>query len=150
MFAGIFIQQLPADVSLVDFSYGFSPLVEQTSANTAVMDVDGCELLFGSAYGLANQIAQRAVQVKGSGGIGCKINVALAANPDTAIHGAKFLNGVSFIAPGEELTALGHLPVHSLCFDLVGLDDKKQAGVEGFQEIVETLKLWGVHTFREF
>ena len=150
MFAGIFTTQLPYDVSLLDFCYGFSPLVEETSGNTAVMDVDGCELLFGSAYGLANQIARTAVQVKAAGGIGCKINVALAANPDTAIHAAKFLNGVSFITPGEELTALGHLPVESLCFDLVGIKDKKQAGVEGFQEIVETLKLWGIHTFREF
>ena len=95
--------------------------------DTVVLDVDGCELLFGSAYGLANEIARRAIRPKTSGGLGCKINVALAGNPDAAIHAAKFLKGITFITPGEEITGLGDLPIESLCFELAGVEEKKQA-----------------------
>jgi protein ImuB len=144
MFACIFTPATPDGLSLSEFAYSFSPLLEETSADTVVIDVDGCELLFGSAYELANEIARRAIQPPSTGGLGCKVNVALAANPDTAIHAAKFLKGISFICPGEEITGLGDLAIDSICFELVGLEEKS------FQDILETLKLWGIHTFKDF
>ena len=151
MFACIYSQSIPDGVSLRDFAYSFSPLVEETAADTVVLDVEGCELLFGSAYELAKVMAGRAVKPKQSGGLGCKINVAIAANPDAAIHAARFLEGITFISPGEELTGLGDLPIEALCFELVGVAEKKQAGrPQSREEILETLKLWGIRTFREF
>lgn len=144
MFACIFTPVTLDGLSLSDFAYAFSPLLEETSLNTIVIDVEGCELLFGSAYGLANEIARRAINPTSAGGLACKVNVALAANPDTAIHAAKFVKGISFISPGEEITGLGDLPVESLCYELVGLEEK------AFQDIRETLKLWGINTFKEF
>jgi len=105
------------------------------------------------------------------------VNVALAANPDAAIHAAKYFKGITFIAPGEELNALGELSIEKLFSDYspkskvqrptsetkaadklsasalpaktmdVGpwtLDERK------LNEILETLRLWGVRTFREF
>jgi len=77
-------------------------------------------------------------------GLGCKVNVALAANPDAAIHAAKFCEGITFTAAGEELTCLGGLPLTALQWSLAGIDEKRAA------EILETLKLWGVRTFKEF
>jgi len=150
MFACIYLNKVSDGLSLSDFAYAFSPLVEETAVDTVVIDVDGCELLFGSAYGLANEIARRATRSKTSGGLGCKINVALAGNPDAAIHAAKFFKGITFITPGEEITGLGDLPIESLCFELVGVEEKKQAGASGSQEILETLRLWGIRTFRDF
>ena len=51
MFVCIHGQQLPAEVSgtplLSEFAYTFSPLVEETSHNTVVIDVEGCALRFG-------------------------------------------------------------------------------------------------------
>jgi protein ImuB len=76
--------------------------------------------------------------------LGCKVNVALAANPDTAIHAAKFCAGVTFTAPGEELICLGGLPLKALQYSLAGIEEKRAA------EILDTLKLWGVRTFKEF
>jgi protein ImuB len=140
-----------------------------------VLDVTGCELRFGSAYELANEIFTYATRSKAEGGLGQKINVSLAGNPDSAILAARFLKGITFIAPGEELTALGDLPINRLLspkskvqsprsgkphsilkppnsrLNKETLDfepwtlDEKQA-----QEILETLKLWGVRTFRDF
>jgi protein ImuB len=129
--------------SLAEFAYAFSPLVEETAGDTVVIDVEGCALRFGSAYELANEIAKQA-KSKEAGGLGCKVNVALAANPDAAVHAAKFCPGVTFTAPGEELTGIGHLPLKALQYSLVGVEEKQAA------EILDTLQLWGVHTFKEF
>jgi protein ImuB len=144
MFAGIYGQRLPAEVSLEGFAYTFSPLVEETAADTVVIDVEGCELLFGSAYELAKEISKCAAWKKDLGGLECKVNVALAANPDTAIHAARFRKGITFTAPGEELTCLGDLPLKSLQYSLVGIEESQA------KELLETLKLWGVFTFQEF
>ncbi len=154
MFASIYCQQPQAELSvtpaagptsrsLQEFAYGFSPLVEEVSPDTVVLDVEGCTLRFGSHYELANQIAKQA-KFKEPGGLGCKVNVALAANPDAAIHAAKFCRGLTFTAPGEELTCLGALPLKDLQCSLVGIEEKRAA------EILETLRLWGVRTFKEF
>src|SRR5687768_18623214 len=115
MFACIYSPKIPAEVSstpevlpnrsphsLSEFAYTFSPLVEETAADTVVMDVEGCALVFGSSYELANEITKRA-KSKTPAGIGSEVNVALAANPDAAIHAAKFCEGVTFTAASEEL-----------------------------------------------
>jgi protein ImuB len=191
MFACIYSQQIWAEVSatvtdqpgrpasglrsLADFAYAFSPLVEETAADTAVIDVEGCALRFGSAYELAIEITKQA-KAKKPGGLGCKVNVALAANPDAAIYAARNFKGLTFIAPGEELTALGELPIENLLgpkskvqsmsnvqsprskvkdkkdertLDIGHwtLDKQDDAKLE---EILETLRLWGVRTFRDF
>src|SRR6266498_578942 len=115
MFLCIFSKSAPDNVSLVDFAYGFSPIVEETAHDTVVMDIEGCELLFGSAYELATTVASNASKSKEAGGLESKLNVALAGNPDAAIHAARFFAGVTFIAPGEELSCLGDLPIEALC-----------------------------------
>ena len=147
MFVCIHGQQLPAEVSgtssLAEFAYTFSPLLEETTPNTVVIDVEGCALRFGSHYELANEIAKQA-KLKEPAGLGCQVNVALAANPDAAIHAAKFCRGVTFTAPGEELTCLGNLPLKALQHSLAGVAEPQA------EEILETLRLWGVHTFKEF
>jgi protein ImuB len=143
MFASIYGQHIPDELSLEQFAYSFSPLVEETEPNLVVIDVEGCALRFGSDYELANQIAKQS-KSKEPVGLGCKVNVALAANPDAAIHAAKFCRGVTFTAPGEELTCLGSLPLNALQWSLVGIEEASAT------EILETLKLWGVHTFKEF
>jgi protein ImuB len=172
MFVCIHGQQLPAKVSLPDFAYSFSPLVEETSLDTVVIDVEGCALRFGSAYELAIEISKQA-KAKEPGGLGCKVNVALAANIDAAIYAARNFKGLTFIAPGEELNALGDLPIENLVipnskFQIPesriqspnsrvespkSKDQSPNSKVqipESDNEILETLRLWGVSTFREF
>ncbi len=169
MFVCIHGQQLPAEVSLslAEFAYTFSPLVEETARDTAVIDVEGCALRFGSPYELANEIAKQA-KAKGPGGLGCEVNVALAANPDAAIHAAKYFKGITFISPGEELNALGELPIENLISPKSNVQSPKSKSQDPMsqrqtldfghwtldevqlKEILETLKLWGVRTFKEF
>jgi protein ImuB len=144
MFAGIHGQNLSDGLSLAEFAYSFSPFVEEVWPDTVVIDVEGCALLFGSAYELATVIAKQAGAPKQSGGLAARVNVALAANPDTAVHAARRCRGITFIALGEELACLGQLPISALEYSLVNIEDKRA------QEIFETLKLWGVLTFKEF
>jgi len=144
MFTCIYSQNIKESLSLANFAYAFSPLVEETKPDTVVIDVEGCELLFGSAYELANEVSVRAGHLKVDGGLEGKVNVAIASNPDAAIHAATFLRGITFISPGEELTCLGDLPIQTLDYSLVNIE-KKQA-----DEIFETLRLWGIQTFQEF
>ncbi|HEX7294623.1 MAG TPA: hypothetical protein VF251_02645 [Pyrinomonadaceae bacterium] len=129
---------------LAEFAYAFSPMVEESSCSTVVLDVTGCEFLFGSAYQLATEISTRARKTVIDGGLDTKVNVALAANPDAAIHAAKNFEGITFISPEEELTALGDLPVTALQYSLVHVDDKQA------EDIFETLRLWGIRSFRDF
>ncbi|HET6979457.1 MAG TPA: hypothetical protein VFI24_24200 [Pyrinomonadaceae bacterium] len=121
--------------SLSEFAYGFSPIVEEIEKGTVVIDVEGCELLFGSPYQLANEVVRRAETA---------VNVAVAANPDAAIHAATHLKGVTFVSPGEELICLGDFPLARLDYSLVNIEKKTAA------EIMETLRLWGVRTFADF
>src|SRR5215207_6812833 len=144
MFACIHVWKLPADLSLSDFAYGFSPIVEEVRDGTVVMDVDGCELLFGSAYQLANEVAQRAQKPRTEGGLETTVSIAVAANPDAAIHAATHLKGITFVSAGEELTCLGDFPVERLDPALVNVEKASAA------EILETLRLWGVRTFADF
>jgi protein ImuB len=144
MFACIHAPNLPADLSLVEFAYGFSPVVEEAGGRTVVIDVEGCELLFGSAYELAADVARRAKEPRPNGGLEGAVNVSVAANPDAAIHAATRLKGITFVSPGEELTCLGEFPIEALEFSLVNVE-KKLA-----DEIFETLRLWGILTFHDF
>src|SRR5258706_6286309 len=107
--------------ALIDLAFTFSPLVEQTSADTVVLDIAGQDLLFGpvaklkpsvdhnaaldSSRALANEIVRRAIQ------IGFKVNVSVAANADAAIHAARSCQEVTIIPAGGESLRLGALSV---------------------------------------
>ena len=132
MFACIHAPDLP---SLTEFAYGFSPVVEEIGKGTVVIDVEGCELLFGSPYQLATEVVERAET---------PVSVAIAANPDAAIHVATHLKGITFVSPGEELTSLGDFPIEHLDYSLVNVEAKAA------DQILETLRLWGIRTFADF
>jgi len=88
--------------------------------------------------------SRRAREPRANGGLESSVNVAIAANPDVAIHAATRLKGITFVAAGEELTCLGEFPIDALEFSLVNIE-KKLA-----DELFETLRLWGIRTFHDF
>jgi len=101
----------------------FSPMVEQTDADTVILDIDGLGHLFGSVHEIANAMARRA---------GSPVNIAVAANPDAAFHAARGFSGISIVPEGDEAKFLASLPVALLTPP---------------EEIAETLARWGVRTF---
>jgi protein ImuB len=138
MFACVYSPNLKNYAALVDCAYAFSPQVEETAADTVVLDIEGCELLFGSPREIAKEIARHAAK------LGLKVNVAVAQNPDAAIHAARCFTGVTVIASGKEAKQIGDLPLEALDATLARVEADRAA------KILETLELWGIRSFREF
>jgi protein ImuB len=109
-------------------AYEFSPRVEELDANTVVVDAAGLERLFGRPSDLAATLARRFAELGFTG------SIAIASNPDAAVHAARGLPGVTIIPRGQEASRLGDLPVELL---------------EPTPEILETLDCWGIRKFRE-
>jgi protein ImuB len=151
------VSTLPAEndemtAALVDLAFTFSPLVELTMPATVVLDISGQDLLFGNstipsaaktrsdemtaATNVAAEISRCAQQLK------LKVDVAVAANPDVAVHAARsFTGSTTIINRGEERLRLARAPIRNLDFTLAGIDPHRTV------EIQETFSLWGIRTF---
>jgi protein ImuB len=110
---------------LIECARYFSPHIEQTTADTIVFRTDGLGHLFGPPGQLAAAIANR---------IGIPAGIAIATEPDTAIHAARGIAGVTVIPPGHEAKMLAPLPLSLL---------------ESTPETAQILHAWGIKTFGE-
>jgi protein ImuB len=117
-------QERNAHAALLDLGGSFSPRVEDTALESIVLDLTGLDALFGDAEGIARRLAQGALEV-----CGMAAHVAVAPNPDAALHAARGFAGVTVIAASEEAARLGPLPI-----DVLGAST----------EALETLDRWGV------
>ncbi len=113
---------------LLKLAQEFSPLVEQTSADTVALDVHGLGCIYGLPQQIASALSHRAVER------GLKASVAIAANLDTAVHAARGFAGVHVVPYGDEAKYLGSLPV---------------ALLGPTPEMLETLARWGIRRFRD-
>jgi protein ImuB len=111
---------------LMECARHFSPFIEETSADTVVFDIRGLRLIFGAPEHIAAEIQAR---------VGLPANIAVASNPDAAVHAARGFKGVTIVPQGREAAALAPLPLV-----LLG----------GSPEFAQTLNAWGVRTFGEF
>jgi protein ImuB len=111
---------------LIECARGFSPHIEEIGEDAVVFDVRGLASLYGPPAQLAREIDRR---------VGVTANIAIAGNPDAAIHAARGLRGITVIEPGREAEALARLPLN-----LLG----------GSAETAELLDLWGIRSFGEF
>ena len=120
-----------AHAALMDLGWSVSPRVEDTAADTIVLDLAGLSSLLGSEEDIAERL------IEGASLLGLTVRVAISSNLETAIHAARGFAGMTLIPAGEEAKSLGGLPV---CV-LVALD-----GLSARTEILETLDSWGVRT----
>ena len=130
---------------LIECARGFSPHIEahgphgaarscacsseEIDDDTIVFDVRGLTSLYGPPPQLAREIDRR---------VGIAANIAIASNPDAAIHAARGIRGITTIEPGKEAEVLARLPIN-----LLQSRDRKEA-------VAELLDLWGIRTFGEF
>ena len=118
-------QEAAAHGALLDLGWSISPRVEETAADTMVLDLAGLAALLGSEEKIARRIEQLAA------GLGLTVHVAMAANLDVAVHAARGFPGITLIPAGEEARCLASLPVGVL---------------SPSEEILDTLERWGVRT----
>lgn len=129
-------QEATAYGALLDCAWTISPRVEdgakreeQDFSDTAVLDLAGCEKLFGSPEKIAHDLRRVASEV------GFETNVAVAGSPLAAVCAAQGFAGVTVIPAGEDGLRIGRLSLEALRIPF---------------EFVETLKRWGVHTCADF
>ena len=129
-------QEATAYAALLDCAWTISPRVEdgakrekQDFSDTAVLDIAGCEKLFGSPEKIAHDLKRVTSEV------GFETNVAIAGNPLAAVCAAQGFAGVTVIPAGEEGLRIGSLPLEALRIPF---------------EFIETLKRWGIRTCGEF
>jgi protein ImuB len=118
-------QEAATHAALLDVAWSISPRVEDTAADTIVLDLDGLDSLFGSFEDIARELSHRISQVGVSG------NVAVAANIDAAIMAARGFPGITVIAAREEAEKLSGLPVQVLTVPA---------------ETTKILERWGIRT----
>jgi protein ImuB len=129
-------QEATAYAALLDCAWTISPRVEdgakpegQDFSDTAVLDIAGCEKLFGSPDKIAHDLRRVASEV------GFETNVAIAGSPLAAVCAAQGFAGVTVIPAGEEGLRIGSLSLEALRIPF---------------EFVETLKRWGKKTCADF
>jgi protein ImuB len=120
-------QEKTAHAALLDMGWSISPRVEDTAADTIVLDLDGLTSLFGSDENIARQLERRLAAV------GLVARIAVASNIEMAILAARGFPGITVIPADEELQRLSGLPVHILSTT---------------QEVLEILERWGVNTLQ--
>ena len=120
-----------AHAALMDLGWSVSPRVEDTAADTIVLDLAGLVSLLGSEGIIAERLIERASR------LGLTARVAISSNLETAIHAARGFAGVTLIPAGEEAQALDGLPASVLV---------TSDGLSQRAEVLETLDSWGVHT----
>lgn len=130
------LQESVAHAALLDCAQSFSPRVEDTDCDTLLLDLSGLEPLFGPAPKIARDLARRASD------LGLEASVAVASNPDAALHAARGFPGVTVIPTGKEAERLGELPLEVLFADATGSDSQDA------QRFLETLNRWGVRNLR--
>ena len=118
-------KEAAAHAALLDLGWSVSPRMENTAADTIVLDLAGLNSLFGSDEEIAGDLSRRALS------LGLATHVAVAANIEVAIHAARGFTGVTVIPDGEESRRIGVLPVHVLFPS---------------EESLATLDRWGIKT----
>lgn len=129
-------QEATAYAALLDCAWTISPRIEQGPkregqdfSDTVVLDLAGCETLFGSSEKIADDLRRVA------GAVGFTANVSVAGNPSAAVTVAQGFAGTTVIPAGEEAVKIGSLSLEALHIPF---------------EFVETLHRWGIHTCAEF
>jgi protein ImuB len=144
------LQESAAHAALLDCAQSFSPCVEDTACDTALIDLAGMQSLFGSLPEISRAIYTRALT------LGLDPNVTVASNPDAAALAARGLCSadlcgagtlarvaVTVIPQGQEAERLGSLPTEVLFADQLQGEQKKQADC-----LLETFDRWGIRNLR--
>src|SRR5215471_9921140 len=121
-------QEQSAQDALLDCALQFSPKVESTAQGVVCLDIGGTERIFGPPQKLLRRLAHHAAR------LGLEVNVAAAANRDTAMLAAKGFKGTTLIPKEDEAESMTQLPI-----DVLPLSEAQ----------AEVLDAWGIRTCRD-
>ncbi len=142
-------QEASAHAAVLDVAHAFTPRVEDSADDTVLLDLAGLERLYGEPGKMGRELSARIAAV------GLEANIAIAANPNAALHAARGFDGTSVISAGSEAQRLAVLPLRVLldAFDIssnqsVGGKSSERANEKLREQMLDTLERWGVRDFR--
>lgn len=142
-------QEQSAHAAMLDVAHAFTPRVEDTAPDTLLLDLGGLDRLYGPPTKMARELASRACAV------GVEANIAIAANPEAAMHAARGFNGITVIPAGQEAQRLAALPIQVLleAFEITLPKKPNQSAADRDrdklrEQMLDTLERWGVRDFR--
>jgi protein ImuB len=115
-----------AHLLLVNCARAYSPRIQDKADDLILVDIDGLKSLFGTPLQIASKMRASLALERLS------VNVAVAANPDSATLAARGYQGVTIV---EDSSQLGGLTLSLL---------------DASPAILETLDLWGITTLAGF
>jgi protein ImuB len=136
------LQESAAHAALLDCAQSFSPRVEDSACDTALLDLSGTESLFGPPPKIASALHHNART------LGLEAHIATASNPDAAMLAARGFSGVTVIPAGQEAERMGSLPVEVLFADCLGSSEKESEPKKAANRLLETLDRWGIRNLR--
>ncbi len=140
------LQGAAAHAALLDCAQSFSPCVEDAALDTALVDLEGMESLFGTLPEIAHAMSHRMTS------LGLEANVAVATNPEAALLAARGFSGVTVIPQGKESESLGSLPVEVLFASWnegTGPEEKQKEDEEkDVERLLATLERWGIRNLQ--
>jgi len=116
-----------AQAALMNCATAFSPKIESACPGAVILDLTGTEKLLGPPESAAKKLSAAA------GERGLHVRIAVASNPDAAMHAARGFPGITVIPPGNEAQRLAGLRVDQL---------------PATPEALDVLHGWGIYTFR--
>ncbi len=122
------MQEKISHAALLDLGWSVSPRIEDTAADTIVLDLAGLSSLFGADGNIASQLSEGAAR------LGFKTQIATASNLEAAILASRAFVGITVIPAGQDAAIIGKVPVAALLPS---------------PEIFETFRRWGVQTCAE-
>jgi protein ImuB len=142
-------QEASAHAAVLDVAHAFTPRVEDSADDTVLLDLAGLERLYGEPAKTGRELSARIAAV------GLEANIAIAANPNAALHAARGFDGTTVISAGSEAQRLAVLPLRVLldAFDIsstksVGGKSSERKSEKLREQMLDTLERWGVRDFR--
>ena len=115
-----------AHQALLDLALAFSPRIEDSAADTVILDLQGLMQVFGSFENLARGVGEQGQK------FGLRVNVAIGTNPDASRLGARGFEGVTIFNPRDQAERLGRLPVSALA---AGAEIEETLGILGNSDL---------------
>ncbi len=124
-------QEDAAHHALIDCAHFFTPRVEDTAPDTIALDLNGLSQLWGTPRAMAQKLFRAADK------LGFESHIAIASNPDAAMHAAKAEAGITVIAMGDEARKLESLDLHILTASEETRTSFSRWGLQTFQDLAQ-------------
>src|SRR5665213_1394265 len=106
MYASLYLKDHGLSAQLLNLAHRFSPAVELSfNGHCVTFSITQLRKMIGSPHQISSELCRTGEELK------LPANLAIAANPDTAILLARHFMGVTLVTLGDEASKLARIPL---------------------------------------